>query len=121
MGIDIDKFIEGIPYPKDKVMGDVQAAKKWTQVVQQATAGFPKVKGAVNMNLTFVLPENKYPTDHPYGPDLDNLVKRFFDALNTTVFSMVPGMDGAVVKLTVSKRKVRKGKPTGARMILNEL
>lgn len=117
----IDVFIEGIPYSQQKVRGDREAADRWTQSIIQATKNLPKVKGPVSMNLKFVLPADKYPLDHPYGSDLDNLVKRLLDALNMTIFANVPGKDGAVVRLTVSKRKVFKNEPTGVRMILNEL
>ena len=121
MAIRIDKFIEGIPYPKDKPRGDTKAAKMWTQVVIDATRGIPKVRGRVSLNLKFVLPEDKYPKDHPYGPDLDNLLKRFFDALCDTILSEVEGKDGAIVRLTVSKRQARKNELTGVRMILSEI
>ena len=117
----IDEFIEGIPYSKYKTRGDTEAADTWTRVVRSKTRNLPKVKGRVSMNLKFVLPADKYPADHPYGPDLDNLLKRFLDALGHTVLSKAEGKDGAVVRLSVSKRKASKGEPTGVRMILNEL
>lgn len=117
----IDEFIKGIPYSKDKVKGNVKAAEKWTHVVEHATKNLPKVKGRISMSVKFVLPADKYPADHPHGPDLDNLLKRFLDALGRTVLSKAEGKDGAVVKLTVSKRKAREGEATGVRMILNEL
>ena len=121
MTIRIDKFIEGIPYPKIKTRGDVQAPSRWSAAVKSATQYLPKVSGRVSMNVKFILPADKYPSDHPYGPDLDNLLKRFLDALGRTVLSKAEGKDGAVVKLTVSKRKAREGEATGVRMILNEL
>jgi len=121
MAIRIDKFIEGTPYSKDKHRGDTKAAKSWTQVVIDATRGIPKARGRVSLNLRFVLPEDKYPGDHPYGSDLDNLLKRFLDALCETILSEVEGKDGAIVRLTVSKRQARKNELTGVRMILNEL
>lgn len=117
----IDVFIKGIPYSQQKVRGDREAADRWTQSIVQATKNLPKVKGPVSMNLKFVLPADKYPLDHPYGSDLDNLVKRFLDALGHTVLSKAEGKDGAIVRLSVSKRKASKGEPTGVRMILNEL
>jgi len=117
----IDVFIEGIPYSQQKVRGDREAADRWTQSIIQATKNLPKVKGPISMNLQFVLPADKYPLDHPYGSDLDNLVKRLLDALNMTILANVPGMDGAVVRLLVKKRKALKSEQTGVRMILNEL
>lgn len=121
MAIRIDKFIEGIPYPKAKTRGDTKAAERWTQVVIGATRGIPKATGRVSLNLKFVLPKDKYPKDHPHGPDLDNLSKRLLDALCATMLSKVEGKDGAIVKLTVSKHQARKNELTGVRMILNEL
>ena len=70
------------------------------------------------MIVVFVLPEDKYPLDHPYGPDLDNLMKRLLDALNDTIFSKVAGKDGSVVQLVVSKRKAMQNERTGARVII---
>ena len=119
MGINI--FIRGIPYSKDKVIGNVKAASTWTQVIIDETQNLPKIHGPISMNLKFILPLDKYPTDHPYGPDLDNLLKRLFDALNDTVLSEVEGNDGAIVRLSASKRKVRGNEKTGVRMIINEL
>ena len=121
MKIHVDKFIEGIPYPKDKVKGDTEAPKRWSEAVEQATQHLPKVHGRVSMNVKFVLLKDQHPKDHPYGPDLDNLSKRFLDALCETVLSKVEGKDGAIVRLTVSKRKARKNELPGVRMILNEL
>ena len=117
----IDLFIEGVPYGQLKGKGDVNAPARWTQAVKQATINLPKVEGPCFMIVVFVLPENKYPSDLPYGPDLDNLMKRLFDALNKTIFSEVPGGDSSVVQLMVSKRRALLDEPTGARIILNEL
>ena len=58
------------------------------------------------MKVTFLLPPDKFPSDFPYGPDLDNLLKRFMDALNHTIFSGTHGGDSCVVMLTVMKTKV---------------
>ncbi|MFC1939914.1 RusA family crossover junction endodeoxyribonuclease [Chloroflexota bacterium] len=121
MKIHIDEFIEGIPYSKDKVRGDVEAPKRWSKTVEEATQHLPKVHGRVSINVSFILPKDKYPKDHPQGPDLDNLLKRFLDALCATVLSEAEGKDGAIVKLTVSKKQVRSAELSGVRMILNEL
>ncbi len=117
----VDLFIEGVPYGQSKVKGDVNAPARWTQTVKQATINLPKVEGPCFMIVVFVLPENKYPSDLPYGPDLDNLMKRLFDALNHTILSKVPGKDSSIIQLIVSKRKVLPNESTGARIILNEI
>ena len=89
--------------------------------MRRQTKNIPKVQRRVSVNLKFVLPLDKYPPDFPDGPDLDNLLKRLFDALGNTIFSKVAGKDSAIVRLTASKRKVRRGEQTGVRMTLNEL
>ena len=119
MGIDI--FIKGVPYSRWKVRGDREAAGGWTQDVIRQTKSLPRIHGRVSANLKFTLPLDKHPADFPNGPDLDNLLKRLFDALGKTILSEVAGGDSAIVRLTASKRKARKGEATGVRMILNEL
>jgi Holliday junction resolvase RusA-like endonuclease len=53
------------------------------------------------------LPSEKFPQDYPYGNDLDNLLKRLFDALNQTVFSNVPGNDSCVIAVEAEKVRAR--------------
>lgn len=114
----VDLFIEGTPYCQRKSGGDIKAPVRWTEAVKQATKNLPKVKDQCYMIVVFVLPEDKYPSDHPYGPDLDNLIQPLFNALNDTVFSEVSGNDGSVVQLVVSKRKAMRNEPPGARVII---
>jgi len=66
------------------------------------------------MKVTFILPANKFPADLPYGSDLDNLLKRFLDALKDTIFSEVPGGDSCVVAITVMKTRALSSKEHGA-------
>jgi Holliday junction resolvase RusA-like endonuclease len=82
-------------------------------VVDQTTH-LPKLGGACLVDVTFRLPPDKYPTDHPHGMDLDNLLKRFFDALQKTVFSEVPGGDGCVIEVRARKVKVGSAREAGA-------
>ena len=119
MGVDL--FIEGIPYGQLKVRGDLDAPGKWTRAIKEATTDLPKVKGPCNMIVVFVLPKDKFPSDYPHGPDLDNLIKRLFDALNYTILSEAPGKDSSIIQLVVSKRRALPGEPTGARVIISEL
>ena len=116
MGIDL--FIEGTPYSQRKPRGDIEAPNRWTETVKKATKKLPRVKGPCYMIVVFVLPQDKYPSDYPHGPDLDNLMKRLLDALNDTVFSKVKGKDGSVVQLVVSKRKAMQNERIGARVII---
>jgi Holliday junction resolvase RusA-like endonuclease len=122
-GVDmnVDVFIKGVPYAQKKERGDVKAPSRWTEAVKQATKNSPVVKGPCSISVFFALPADKYPDDHPYGPDLDNYLKRLFDALNYTIFSKVQGHDGAIVQLLASKHKALEGESTGARVIIQEM
>jgi Holliday junction resolvase RusA-like endonuclease len=88
--------------------------------VKQATKDLPRAKGPCYMSVVFVLHEDSYPLDLPYGTDVDNLMKRLLDALKDTVFSEVEGKDSSVVQLAVSKHKALQNEPTGARVIIDD-
>jgi Holliday junction resolvase RusA-like endonuclease len=46
--------------------------------------------------------------------DLDNLLKRFFDALHQTIFRDIPGRDGCIVELHAKKIRVATDAEAGA-------
>ena len=117
----IEAFISGEPYCQDKTKGNVLGKQDWSQAIIAATKDLPKITSRCKAEITFVLPLNKYPTDHPYGSDLDNLLKRLFDALNETVFSVAAGKDGAVVEVIASKRKASENDPPGAHIKIQEI
>jgi len=117
----VNVFIDGVPYGQQKVRGNIKAPVKWTNTVVQRTRNLPKMKGPCIISVLFTLPEDKYPLDLPYGPDLDNYLKRLCDALNQTIFSDVPGHDSAIVGLIASKCKASQNEPTGAKVIIWEL
>jgi Holliday junction resolvase RusA-like endonuclease len=94
--------------------GKVDAPAQWTKKVIAQTKDLPKVQNACFLKITFLLPPDKFPPNFPYGPDLDNLLKRFLDALNQTVFSETPGKDSCVVSLQVMKTKVDDERMAGA-------
>jgi Holliday junction resolvase RusA-like endonuclease len=73
------------------------------------------------LRVTFFLPADKYPADLPYGMDLDNLLKRFFDALQQTVFQNVPGKDSCVTELEARKVRVEASEDAGAELEIHEL
>jgi Holliday junction resolvase RusA-like endonuclease len=106
--------IEGVPYSKSKHRGAVLAPGAWTTAVRDATRCLPKIKEACILKITFMLPANKFPPNFPFGPDLDNLFKRFLDALNDTVFSDARGKDSCVVSLHVMKTRVETAEESGA-------
>ncbi|HOO51825.1 MAG TPA: RusA family crossover junction endodeoxyribonuclease [Alphaproteobacteria bacterium] len=114
----INYIIHGVPYSRNKSRGKTDAADKWSQQVLEQTNHLPRVKEACALKVTFLLPPDKFPKDFPYGPDLDNLLKRFMDALNETVFSETPGGDSCVVLLTVMKTKVANYEESGVHLEL---
>ena len=106
--------IAGIPYGKSKTRGNTLAPKVWTRAVIDQTKTLPKVKETCIVKITFLLPQDKFPSDLPYGPDLDNLTKRFFDALNHTIFSETQGKDSCVIEVSVMKTRVESEEEAGA-------
>ena len=66
------------------------------------------------LHVTFLLPPNKFPLDFPYGPDLDNLLKRLWDALGKTIFSEAQGRDSCVISVNAMKTRVRSEEEAGA-------
>jgi len=55
--------IEGVPYSRHKRRGRVDAPAEWTQKIIDQTKDLPKVKEACVLNITFLLPPDKFPTD----------------------------------------------------------
>lgn len=110
----INHTIRGAPFCKSKNRGDKRGPERWTVAIKEQTAHLPKIKEACLMRVTFLLPRNRFPADFPYGPDLDNLLKRFLDALNETVFSEAAGRDSCVVAITAMKTQVGSEGEAGA-------
>ncbi|MDP8211765.1 MAG: RusA family crossover junction endodeoxyribonuclease [Candidatus Zapsychrus exili] len=108
--------IKGIPYSKNKARGKIQATEEWTQDVTRQTEGLPKIKEACMMKVTFLLPADKFPKNFPFGPDLDNLLKRLCDALNKTIFSESPEKDSCIISLNAVKSKVNCNKDCGVNL-----
>ena len=115
------KRIVGTPYAQDKPRGRTDGCSEWTQSVIRQTADLPQIMGPCVMRLVFILPNDKCPTDHPYGNDLDNLLKRFCDALQETVLRNAPGRDGAIVRVEAEKILASLGDPPGADLELETL
>lgn len=110
-------FVEGVPVKKRKTRGNLQTPAHWKTAVRVQTSSSDKAEGPCQLDVEFVLPVNSFPEDHPYGPDLDNLLKSTLDALKDTILSEVKGHDGGIVDLRARKRRAEKGESTGARMI----
>ena len=103
--------IRGVPYPHTTT--NVEGRKKWTQVIVESTAGLAKIRGPCIVRVTFKLSKEKFHDVNPFGTDLDNLLKRFLDALSQTVFSEAPGKDACVVSLEATKVLVANPKEAG--------
>jgi len=110
----INQTIRGVPYSKQKSRGNQAAPEKWSEEVVRQTRELPKIKDACIMKVTFLLPPDKYPRDMPYGPDLDNLLKRLLDDLKRTILSEARSGDSCIVSLTVMKTKVSSYEESGA-------
>jgi Holliday junction resolvase RusA-like endonuclease len=113
--------IRGVPYAHRKTGGRADACAKWTEAVETQTRALRQVTGACRLRVTFFLPADKYPTDFPFGMDLDNLLKRFFDALQKTVFRDVTGKDSCVTELEARKVQVPSAEDAGADLEIVEL
>ena len=105
--------VRGVPYPQVKATGNVEGCKHWTNAIVKATTNLRKVKGPVLVRVTFKLSKEKFHDANPYGTDLDNLLKRFFDALSQTVFSDAPGKDACVVAIEAAKVLVQNPSESG--------
>jgi hypothetical protein len=114
--LSIRRTIIGVPYSRDYVGKNSAAAMAWTKAVIEQTADLPTVIKPCLMRVTFLLPPNKFPTDHPYGNDLDNLLKRFCDGLVKTVFRDAPGQDGIIMSLEATKTRVESEMEAGAEL-----
>jgi Holliday junction resolvase RusA-like endonuclease len=105
--------VRGVPYPQVKATGNVEGRKVWTEAIVKATANLRKVTGPVLVRVTFKLARDKFHDASPFGTDLDNLLKRFFDALSQTVFSDAPGRDACVVAIEAAKVLVQNPSESG--------
>jgi hypothetical protein len=110
----ISQKITGLPYTATKVLGNVAGVKIWTDAIIAQTSHLPAVTEACVFRVTFLLPANRFPSNYPYGPDLDNLLKLFLDALNETVFRDAPGKDSCIVALEAMKTCVQDDEEAGA-------
>ena len=97
--------IRGVPFGQDKPRGDLSGPPLWTREVVAQTRNLPKEVRPCILRVTFLLPPSKFPKDHPYGNDLDNLLKRFCDAIKQTVLSDAPGTDGAILAIEATKTR----------------
>lgn len=110
----INLKISGIPYAKTKTRGYVDGPRIWTEQIIEQTKDLPNVDGPCVLRVTFLMPPDKYPKDFPFGPGIDNYLKRFQDALNQTIFKNAPGGDSCIMLLEASKVKISSNQEAGA-------
>ena len=91
--------VRGSPYARSRKAG----SKSWALAIVEATRQLPRVTGPCLLRLTFMLGPDKYDDQAPFGPDLDNLAKRFIDVLKHTVLVEAPGSDGCIVGIEAFK------------------
>jgi Holliday junction resolvase RusA-like endonuclease len=108
--------ISGVPYSKLKSRGDRSALERWNDAVRTQTCHLPRISEACILKVTFLLPPDKYPKNFPYGPDLDNLLKRFLDLLNETIFCDASGCDSCIVSIHAMKTRVETIEEAGANL-----
>ena len=118
---EIAVFVRDIPYARSKTKGRLDAPRVWTATVVDQTKGLPRLLGACELNVEFVLPVDKFPRDLPYGMDLDNLPKRLLDALGKTVLRDAAGGDSAIVRLSARKHPAGPTEEPGARTALRNV
>ncbi len=106
-------FIEGDPYPAQKKTGNVKAPAAWSRLIVDATQGMDRVGGPCRLDVEFILNQAKFTGDTPYGTDLDNLLKRLFDALGRTVLAEAKRKDSAIVEVHATKRWAAREEPAG--------
>lgn len=113
--------IRGVPFGQVKPRGNPTGPPAWSAAVVAQTGELPKVVGPCILRVTFLLPPDKFPSDCPYGNDLDNLLKRFCDAIKQTVLSDAPGTDSAIIALEATKTRVDTPTQAGAELEIIEL
>lgn len=107
--------ISGIP-SSSKGPRRQRAFSRWTLDVIRQTRDLPRVTGPSRLEVKFLLPPDRFPPQQPFGPDLDNLLKRLLDALNRTVLRDVAGRDSAIVEIVATKCKDATGAGSGAEL-----
>lgn len=113
--------IRGVPFGQDKPRGEQSGPPAWSDAIIAQTQTLSKVRRPCILRVTFLLPPDKFPDDHPFGNDLDNLLKRFCDAIKQTILSEAPGTDGAIVALEATKTRVDTLAEAGAELEIIEL
>lgn len=80
------------------------------------TLSEPQIKDVCVLKATFFLPKDKFTQSYKFGNDPDNLLKRFLEALNKTIFSDAPGKDFRIISMYVAKIKVSDSEKAGVHL-----
>ncbi|MEJ5991963.1 RusA family crossover junction endodeoxyribonuclease [Ramlibacter sp. PS3R-8] len=106
-------FIKGEAFGKPYMGKRPDAPRAWIESICSSTKSWPIVVDACLLRVTFLLPPSKFSNSKFLGPDLDNLMKLFLDALKNTVFRD-PSDDSFVVPMEVAKTRVESDDNAGA-------
>ena len=88
---------------------------------KEANGTFAESRPSLRCSSYFPSPTREVSERSPIGSDLDNLLKRFFDALIETVFLDAPGKDGIVVSIEATKVRVGHSGEAGADLEIIEI
>lgn len=91
--------IEGAPIVNNRYGG----RKKWQNDIISQTKNNDKVSYPCHIEVEFILEHNQFPKDRLHGPDVDNLLKKLFDAFKQTFLED----DSLVYSIIATKRRCR--------------
>lgn len=100
----INIFIKGNPSTLRRARGDKKRPLMWRKSIIEQTRWCKKVKWPCKMSVVFYFEERQFPENFPYGPDIDNHLKSFQDALNKTIFVKASGQDSCIMEIVAKKR-----------------
>lgn len=103
----IDVFIDGVPCTSN----NKSTRDAWKARIAERTRGLTRVSVACRLTVEFRLGSESYATASEYGSDLDNLLRPFLNALETTVLT---SGDECVVELMASKSAAGSDAEAGA-------
>ena len=108
----ISGFIEGTPLSRNRSGARKPGLQGWIEQVAKQTGALQQVENACILRVTFFLADEAYRTAPPYGPDLDNLLKPFLDALKKTVLQSQE--DAGIISIQATKARAGPGQRPGA-------
>lgn len=117
-------FVPGRPQAPRKSRGERGPPDHWTSQVIDATRRLPQITSPCELDVEFVLSDEKQVWDLGYETDLDKLLKRLLDTLEATVlgppFPLPQFETGAVFAIHARKRVAGPGEATGVRIVFRK-